>query len=88
MTFPHEVSLEMTEVEVEALESGDDVRVFQSRYQHLPAELTVIIPYRTLMAAGGRLKAVALKPQEGSANQAEAQRLVDRFGLTLFSRGA
>jgi hypothetical protein len=61
------------------------VRVFQSRYQHLPAELTVIIPYRTLMAAGGRLKAVALKPQEGSANQAEAQRLVDRFGLTLYA---
>jgi hypothetical protein len=56
VTFPREVSTEMTEVEVDALESSDDVREFQSRYQHIPADLTMIIPYRSLLAAGGHLK--------------------------------
>src|SRR5512139_1546983 len=60
VTFPRELSAEMTEEEVEALESGEDVREFQSRYQHTPADLTVIIPYPALMAAGGNLKAVAV----------------------------
>jgi len=85
VTFPHEVSLEMTEIEAEALESGDDVRTFQSRYQHVPAELTVIVPYGALLAAGGRLKAVAVQPADGVTGQSEARRLVDRYGLTLYS---
>jgi hypothetical protein len=84
-TFPREVSGEMTEEEVEAMESGDDVREFQSRYEHIPGELTIIIPYRTLLAAGGHLKAVAIVPQAKISIQQEAQSLVDRFGLSLFS---
>jgi hypothetical protein len=85
VTFPHEVSLEMTEVEAEALESGEDVHTFQSRYQHIPADLTVLVPHRALMAAGGRLKAVAIKPADGEPGEAQAKVLVDRFGLTLYS---
>ncbi len=84
-TFPREVSGEMTEEEVEAMESGDDVREFQSLYQHVPGDLTMIIPYRSLMATGGRLKAVAVVPQGKISIQKEAQNLVDRFGLSLFS---
>jgi hypothetical protein len=84
-TFPREVSSEMTEEEAEAMESGDDVREFQSRYQHVPGDLTMIIPYRSLMAAGGHLKAVAIVPQTKISIQQEAQDLVDRFGLSLFS---
>ena len=61
VTFPSEVSQEMTEVEMDALESGDEVRAFQSRYQHVAGEQTVIIPYDTLLAAGGHLKAVAVR---------------------------
>ena len=61
MTFPRETSTEMTEEEIESLESGDDVREYQSRYQHTPADLTVIVPYPTLMAAGGSLKAVGVR---------------------------
>ncbi|MBL0712512.1 MAG: hypothetical protein JJV98_02315 [Desulfosarcina sp.] len=60
VTFPSEISAQMTEIEMEAMESGDDVRSFQSRYQHTAVELTLFMPYKTLMAAGGRLKAVAL----------------------------
>jgi hypothetical protein len=83
-TFPREVSTELTEEEAEAMESGDDVREFQSRYQHVPGDLTMIIPYRSLLAAGGHLKAVAIVPQAKISIQQEAQHLVDRFGLSLF----
>ncbi len=84
-TFPREVSGEMTEEELEAMESGDDVREFQSRYQHIPGDLTMIMPYRSLLAAGGHLKGVAIVPQANISIQNEAQNLVDRFGLSLFS---
>ena len=85
VTFPHEVSSEMSEAETEALESGDEVREFQSRYEHIPGDLTLIIPYRSLLAAGGRLKAVAIVPQTPISIQETAENLVDRFGLALFS---
>ena len=85
VTFPSEAAVEMTEVEMEAVESGDDVRAFQSRYQHTPGDLTLIIPYRTLSAAGGRLKSLAVRPAADMDIQALAAEMVDRFGLTLFS---
>jgi cell division protein FtsX len=85
VTYPGEAATEMTEEEVEALESGDDVRQFQSRYQHTAAELTVIVPYRLLLALGGHLKSVAVRPHSRAAIQASAEDLVDRFGLTIFS---
>jgi hypothetical protein len=84
VTFPREASAELSEEEVESLESGDDVREFQTRYQHTSADSTVIVPYPTLMAAGGTLKAVAVRP-EAREVVATAQVLVDRFGLSLFS---
>jgi ABC-type antimicrobial peptide transport system permease subunit len=83
--FPHEIATEMTEVEAEALESGEDVKDFQSRYRHLPGELTIIIPHRTLLALGGHLKGVAMRPRSQASTQAVARDLVDRFGLSLFS---
>ncbi|MCU0585132.1 MAG: ABC transporter permease, partial [Desulfobacterales bacterium] len=85
VTFPREVAAELTEEEVESLESGDDVREFQSRYQQTAADLTVIIPYATLISAGGRLKAVAVRTETPEAVTAMGPHLVDRFGLSLFS---
>jgi hypothetical protein len=84
--FPSETTQGITEVEMDALESGDEVRAFQSRYQHVAGDQTVIIPYRTLLAAGGNLKAVAVRSDESAAGiKDEATDLVDRFRLTLFS---
>lgn len=83
--FPREMSSELTEVEEEAMESGDDVREYQSRYQHIAGDLTLIIPYQTLLAGGGHLKGVAVRSASQDAVQATAQNLVDRFGLSLFS---
>ena len=83
--FPRELASELTEVEEEAMESGDDVREFQSRYQHIAGDLTIIVPYRFLLAAGGHLKGVAVHPDNPDAVQDTARDLVDRFGLSLFS---
>jgi len=85
VTFPSEVSTELTEIEMEALESGEDVEAFQSRYQHTAGDLTVYMPYRALQAIGGRLKAVAVIPPAGIDTREAAQDLADRFGLELFS---
>jgi len=85
VTFPREMSSELTEVEEEALESGDEVREFQSRYEHIAGDLTVIVPYQFLLATGGHLKGVAIRPLFQESTQDTARDLVDRFGLSLFS---
>jgi len=85
VTFPSEISMEMTEVEMEAMESGEEVRTYESRYQHIDADRVLIMPDGFLMSAGGKLKGIAIKPEDGQTTQAEAERLVDRFGLTLFA---
>ena len=85
VTFPSEVTMEMTDAEMEALESGEDVKSFQSRYQHIAGDQTIIVPYQTLLSWGGRLKAVALKPEARDISREQAEHLVDRFGLLLFS---
>ncbi len=85
VTFPSEVYAGITEVEVEAAESGADVQAFQSRYKHVSGDLTVIIPYRTLLAAGGRLKSVAARSTSSLNFQTMAEELTDRFGLSIFS---
>ncbi|MBI5589299.1 MAG: M28 family peptidase [Deltaproteobacteria bacterium] len=83
--FPREASQEITEVEMEAMESGDDVRSYQSRYQHISGDLTLIVPSRTLLSSGGKLKGIAVRHTQATDTRKAAQHLVDRFGLALFS---
>ncbi len=83
--FPEEAGTEMTDAEMEALESGDDVRSFQSRYQHIPAGQTAIIPATTLLAAGGQLKNIAVKPAAPGDIPTIARSLTDRFSLAIFT---
>jgi len=83
--FPSEAVMEVTEEEMEAIEAGEEVQVFQSRYQHIPGQQVVIMPFQTLMALGGKLKAVAIRPHYPGDTNALAGSLVDRFGLTLFA---
>jgi hypothetical protein len=85
VTFPTEISMEMTEVEMEAIESGEEVRTYESRYQHVDADRMLIVPDGYLMSIGGKLKGIAVKPGDGLTTQTEAERIVDRFGLTLFA---
>jgi hypothetical protein len=84
--FPSESMMEISEVEKDALESGEDVRNFQGRYRHLPPDQVIIIPAATLIELGGKLKGVALKPgNRDHASIGEVEALTDRFNLTLFS---
>ena len=83
--FPDEVFQMATEAEMEAMESGEDVKAFQSLYKHIPFDQTVIIPYETLISLGGNLKSIALKYKNKSDNHESTYEMVDRFGLWLFS---
>jgi hypothetical protein len=47
--------------------------------------LTVIVPYQFLLAAGGHLKGVSIRPLFQESIQGTARDLNDRFGLSLFS---
>lgn len=84
--FPSESALELSEVEQEALESGEDVRVFQGRYQHIPPDQVLIVPAPLLLDMGGRLKGVAISSgTAGPVAVQEVEDLTDRFNLTIFS---
>ncbi len=83
VTFPQESGAEITEIEQEAMESGDDIRSFQSRYHHIPASQIAIIPASTLLTLGGKLKNLAVRPQGDIGELAE--KLVDRFSMAIFA---
>jgi hypothetical protein len=83
--YPSEAAVEITEVEAEAIESGEEVQMIQGRYQHLPADLVVIAPYETVMALGGSLEGVAVRLDTEEATRRAARYLAERFGLTVFS---
>ena len=94
VVFPSEVSKEVSEVEKEAAESGEDVKSLQSRYQHIDDDLVVILPYETLIGLGGQLKSVVVAPSAAGPEGGEvaaktdatlAGRLADRFGMAVFS---
>ena len=83
--FPSAVAQELSETEAEAIESGEDIETFQGRYTHIPGEISAIIPYETLMAMGGNLKALAIAPLKGVFSKEVTDDLVDRYGLPVFS---
>lgn len=83
--YPNETVVQMNEAEMEALESGDDVRSFQGRYQHVDGSRIAIAPADTVRAMGGEFKAMAVVPEKSNQVTPLARSLVDRFGLTLFA---
>ncbi|MCJ2165767.1 MULTISPECIES: FtsX-like permease family protein [unclassified Pseudodesulfovibrio] len=83
--FPNQAATQLSEVEAEAIENGEDVVSTESRYQHIPGYETVIIPAETLLSIGaGRLKGIAVKPDVGHR---VGDDLGDRFGMLLFKGG-
>ncbi|MEJ2058698.1 MAG: ABC transporter permease, partial [Desulfofustis sp.] len=85
VTFARDQSGELSDVELEAIESGDEIRGFQGRYTHIPASVTGFVPANTLLAMGGSLKNVAVRPDSVTDIDAVAAQLVDRFGLVIFT---
>ncbi|SOB59272.1 conserved membrane protein of unknown function [Pseudodesulfovibrio profundus] len=87
IVFPNQAATQLSEVEAEAIENGEDVVSTQSRYQHIPGYETVIIPAETLLTLkAGKLKGIAIKPQDGFAEV--SGELGDRFGMLLFRGGS
>ena len=82
-TFPSETMMEISEVEKEAMESGEDVQAFQGRYHHLDPSQVLILPADTLLQLGGTIKSVALHPTTVQKEN-PAPLLSDRFNLALF----
>jgi len=85
VTFPTERGADLSDVEQEAIESGEDIRSAQSRYSHVPAALTAFVPAKTLLAMGGALKNIAIRPGAETNTSEVASRLVDRFSLAIFT---
>lgn len=85
VTFARDQSGELSDIELEAIESGDEIRGFQGRYTHIPASVTGFIPADTLLAMGGSLKNIAVRPDSVTDIEAVATRLIDRFGLVIFT---
>ncbi len=85
VTFPRDQSAELSDIEQEAIESGEDIRNVQGRYTHIPASVTAFVPADTLLAMGGSLKNVAVRPESVTDIDAVAAQLVDRFGLAIFT---
>lgn len=91
--YPNEAATQISALEAEALADGDDLLRYDSRYEHVDGDMVCIVPARTLMAAGGALKALAVRLPAAESRDAvqrgtlSAGGLGDRFGLMLF-RGA
>jgi hypothetical protein len=92
VVFPSEAAMEATEAEKEAMDSGEDVRAAQSRYQHVDGDATVIIPHDVLMGLGGALKSLSVSLPDGVSGAASAEdaralasRLAERFGLAIYA---
>ncbi|MGE4195357.1 MAG: FtsX-like permease family protein [Pseudodesulfovibrio sp.] len=82
IVFPNQAATQLSEVEAEAIENGEDVMATESRYQHIPGFETVIIPAEELLAlSAGRLKGIAVHPDVGHR---VGDDLGERFGLLLF----
>lgn len=87
VTFPSEAGVEVSEVEAEAQAESGDVGSFMSRYQHTAGEQTILLPAKTLLSLGGKIKSFAVKPDENVGLRKAAETLTERFGLMLFSGG-
>lgn len=88
VTFPEEAGTTISEEEQEAMEAGEDLRSFQSRYRHVSAATVAIVPASTLLAAGGSLKNIAVRPEAAEALKQTASQLTDRFSLVIFAGAA
>lgn len=83
--FPQEAATWMTAAEQEAMAAQDEVRTMQSRYAHLDAGEIAFIPGDTLLAMGGELQSVAIKPGPDEDIDSIGRHLVQRFNLPVFA---
>ncbi|WP_290921007.1 FtsX-like permease family protein [Halodesulfovibrio sp.] len=85
--YPNIAASDLSDTEAEALNRGEDLLQYESRYEHISGARTVIIPARTLLSEGGSLKAVAIKTGEKKIDDVNhgLLNLGYRFGMLIFS---
>jgi len=87
IVYPNEAASRLSDVEAEAIDEGEEVVSYQSRYRHIPGYETVIIPAHVLLSLGGgagKLKGIAVKPLTSEQPGGD---LGDRFGMMIFRGG-
>jgi len=77
-------SEELSEVEIEAIQSGEEVLPKTERFRHASAPATVILPFKKCIDLGGTLKAVALLPEHGQNPLGIAADLSSWLAFPLF----
>lgn len=83
--FPQESATWMTAAERETMAAQDEVKTMQSRYSHLDTNEVAFIPGDTLLAMGGELQSVAIKPGPQENIESIGRHLVQRFNLPIFA---
>ncbi len=78
---------ELSEVEVEAMQSGEEILPMTERFRFPRAGSMVIIPYETCMALGGSLRAVSLITKTPESAKAIADDLSKWLAYPLFVGG-
>ncbi len=77
-------SEELSEVEIEAIQSGEEVLPKTERFRHASAPATVILPFKKCIDLGGTLKAIALLPEHGQDPLGIAADLSSWLAFPLF----
>jgi hypothetical protein len=77
-------SEEMSEVEAEAIQSGEEILPRSERFRYADADRTVIIPYQTCIEFGGKLRTVSILPSTSVDSLALADKLSTWLAYPLF----
>lgn len=77
-------SADLSEAEVEAMQSGEEVLPTTGRFRYAGADATVLVPYEACIALGGRLKAISILPHGDASPLAVADRLASWLSYPLF----
>jgi hypothetical protein len=77
-------SEELSEVEIEAIQSGEEVLPRNERFRYASAEATVILPFAKCIDYGCTLKALAILPRESQSPLAMAGDLSSWLAFPLF----
>ena len=77
-------SEDVSEVEIEAMQSGEEVLPQSERFRYAGADRTIIVPFKTCLSRGGSLRAIAILPGPGDTAFDAADRLATWMAYPLF----
>ncbi|MCU0588303.1 MAG: M28 family peptidase [Syntrophobacteraceae bacterium] len=75
---------ELSEVEIEAMQSGEEVLPLMQRFRYAAAGGTIIIPFSACLRFGGELRAVSIIPHESASPLRIADDLAGWLAYPLF----